>query len=114
MNGPVTGMSLNRTPSSTAGTADRFSSVEKRCGHGLKSTQRVESFNPCPKGLAHYSSPCLPQGGVYRWPYAPSLIHVDQRQRNASRWSGDVVNTAAQGQQSTTPHEVREFLFSVF
>jgi hypothetical protein len=66
MNGPVTGMSLNRTPSSTAGTADRFSSVEERCGHELKSTQRVESFNPCPKGLAHYSSPlfaarwCLP------------------------------------------------------
>jgi hypothetical protein len=30
MNGPVTGMYLNVPPSSTAGTADRFSSVEKK------------------------------------------------------------------------------------
>jgi hypothetical protein len=45
----------------------------------------------------------LPQGGVCRWPYAPSLIHVDQRQRNALRWSGNVVNTAAQGQQARPP-----------
>jgi hypothetical protein len=70
---------LTYRPLSTASTG--LSSVEKRW-HGLKgSTQRVESFNPCSKGLIPLSPFCR-KVGICCWPYAPSLIHVDQRQRN--------------------------------
>jgi hypothetical protein len=40
-----------------------------------KSAQRVESFNPCPKGLTH-GNPFCRKVVFYCWPYAPSLIHV--------------------------------------
>ena len=58
MNGPVTGMSLNRTPSSTAGTADRFSSVEERCGHGLSQHSEWRVSIHAPKDSLTIRVPC--------------------------------------------------------
>ena len=67
----------------------------KRCGAQTESSaQRVESFNSCP----------LPQGGV--WLLALRSLaktHVDQRQRAAGSSN---VNSRAEGQARTTPHEV--------
>jgi hypothetical protein len=88
MNGPVTGMCLNRT-ALQYGRHRRslFIGGEKEAGHRLKwSTQRVESFNPRPKGTRSLFESLLPQRRCACWPSAPSLIHVDQRQRSP-RWS---------------------------
>jgi hypothetical protein len=88
-----------RPPHSTA-----ISQVLHRVGEEEVAWTKISTasgeFNPCPEGLTHQES-FLPQGGVYRWPDAPLLIHFDQRQRNSC--AGNVVNTAAQGQQRFPP-----------
>jgi len=58
--------------------------------------------------------PSAAKGDGACWPSAPSLIHVDQRQRSP-RWSGKRDEQLQQRASKVHPQcEVREFLFSVF
>ena len=115
MNGPVTGMYLNRT-ALQYGRHRRslFIGGEKMRAWTEVNTASGE-FQSMPKGLAHYSSPLF----AARWflPLALCSLADSRRsaptQRIALEWKrGEYSST---GPASASPQcEVREFLFSVF
>ena len=97
-------MPLSRTvPLTVRQTHRSFIGERKRSGHGPKSAQRVESSIHAQKDSLTRRILFAARWFRCCWPCAPLLIHVDQRQRKQLCWSGNVVNTAAQGQQRLPP-----------